>query len=648
MKHAVGIDLGTTYSSIAYLDQHGVPVTIPNAQGESKTPSVVWFDGDEVVVGTEALRNAINEPGRVIQNAKRFMGTGYCWRVNGRVYSAEDIAAFVLRELLKAAEPTLGPVKEAVITVPAQFGELQREATVRAAKKAGLQEVTIINEPVAAALCYVLGEVGLAFAEVANEQRVLVFDLGGGTFDLSLVQYSSEGLAVVASTGDLHLGGVDWSNALLDYVAEMFEHEFGEDPRENRQDFQFLAMEVENAKRSLSVRQHAAVTCRTENFIKTYQIPRYKFEEITASLLERTVEITQKLLDSHGLGWAHVDVVLPTGGATRMPMVLQKLQEISGRTPNRTLSPDQSVAHGAAYYAGMLQSREGFGKARIEPGIARRLKRFRPKVVSARSLGLLVWDSKQGKRVPVYLIPANTRLPAFATRAFGTVKPNQRRIRLQIIESEDGSQSSYVKLGTCVIDKLPPGLPKNSIIDVTISYDEEARVHLSAREIVSGRLAHVSLLRPDGIRPFEPQKRAQPKPASSKQPSASPNAQKSQNQQEPSAAETNLKSEALNDPEQPAPPDNWINEIIEAAPAAEPPQQTQPSPAPSPIDEEVSIKWPEDLEEDVSAEVSANLLKILDELAALDQAEQSAPLCAQCGTPLDHSNRCPVCGWSNK
>ena len=227
---AVGIDLGTTYSCLSYLNEHGEPVTVPNQEGELSTPSIVMFDGQEVVVGTEALRNAVLKPTHVVQNSKRFIGSNKTWQIQGQTYTPVDIGALILRKMISAAEEQIGEIKQAVITVPAQFSDWQRQATVEAGFKAGLKTVDIINEPVAAALCYVLGTEGLWFTELTDEQRILVYDLGGGTFDLSLVKYHKDEVKVIASTGDLHLGGIDWNETLQNAICDRFAREFGAGP----------------------------------------------------------------------------------------------------------------------------------------------------------------------------------------------------------------------------------------------------------------------------------------------------------------------------------------------------------------------------------------------------------------------------------
>ena len=232
---AVGIDLGTTYSVVSHLNESGEPVTIPNQEGELATPSVVLFEGEQPIVGTEALRNSIRFPDRVVENSKRFMGdVGKRWRINDRPYSPVDIATLILKKLVSAAQEKIGQISQAVITVPAQFSDAQRHATIQAGHAAGLERVDVINEPVAAALCYVLGSEGLWFSELAGEQRILVYDLGGGTFDLSLVRYRQDEVTVIASSGDLHLGGINWNEALVDAIAGQFAKSFRDDPATTR------------------------------------------------------------------------------------------------------------------------------------------------------------------------------------------------------------------------------------------------------------------------------------------------------------------------------------------------------------------------------------------------------------------------------
>jgi molecular chaperone DnaK len=499
--HAVGIDLGTTYSCIAHLNEQGEPVSIPNHEGEVSTPSVVMFDRGEEIVGTEALRNAIMHPAHVIQNAKRFMGDAKkSWTIDGKTYTPIDVSAAVLRKLLRDAQQQIGPIERAVITVPAQFSEAQRLATVEAGRRAGLKHVEIINEPVAAALCYVLGTEGLWFTELADEQRILVYDLGGGTFDLSLVSYKQNEVRVIASTGDLYLGGIDWNQCLQNAVAEQFAKEFGEDPRQDPESLQHLAWEVEQCKRSLSVRPRAALIVQHAGHRKTYQIEREQFAGLTKHLLKRTEEITNQLLEQQRKGASHLDItVLSAGGSSRMPMIDEMLHTLRGTRVSKTLSPDHSIAHGATYYAGMLLSNSEFVHSILDADAKARLRKLKQQSVNARALGILIRDVKSRKRVPFYMIPANTPLPIAATKKFGTVVPNQKRVHLSIVESGAGAFLPYAELGTCTIEGLPPNLPVESEIAVTISYDTSARVHVSAQDVTSGKQATAEIHRGENV-----------------------------------------------------------------------------------------------------------------------------------------------------
>ncbi len=498
--HAVGIDLGTTYSCIAYLNEHGEPVTLPNQEGELSTPSVVLFEDDEVVVGTEALRNSIARPDRVIQNSKRHIGDPSCrWVIDNRTYTPIDIAAVILRKMIDSAEEQIGKIEQAVITVPAQFSDIQRQATVEAGHQAGLKRVDIINEPVAAALCYVLGTEGLWFTELADEQRILVYDLGGGTFDLSLVKYEQNEVSVITSTGDLQLGGIDWNRALENAICDQFKSEYGVDPRSDPESLQFVALEAEQTKRSLTVRPKAAMTCQHGGHRKTYQVEQNQFEQLTQPLVTRTTDITVNTLKENKMGWAHVDVVLTTGGASRMPMIRDELKKLSGRTLNTSLSPDQSIAHGATYYAGMLLTNSKFAKSILDQKATQRLSQVKQKSVNARGLGIFVRDMKKNVRVPHYIIPANTPLPASFTQKFGTVRPNQKRVHLQILESGALAENPPVRLGSCVIDQLGENLPVGSEIEVTITYNEQARVQVSAKDLTSGNDATAEIFREENV-----------------------------------------------------------------------------------------------------------------------------------------------------
>ena len=498
--HAVGIDLGTTYSCIAYLNEHGEPISIPNKDGELSTPSAVLFDGNEVIVGTEAMRNSIRHSDRVVVHAKRYMGSpSHRWKIAGKSYSPVDISTYILKSMLDTAREKIGPVTSAVITVPAQFSDIQRQATAEAGKRAGLTNVDIINEPVAAALCFVLGTEGIWFTELATTQTVMVVDLGGGTFDLSLVKYQKNEVSVLASGGDLHLGGLDWNKALEVAIGKQFQKEFGIDPMKDRESAQALSLEAEQTKRSLSVRPKAALTVAAGGQRKTYQVEVEQFERLTKDLVDRMEKLTLGLLEERKMGWAKVDVVLTTGGSSRMPMVRSMLKRLSGRTLNTSLSPDQSIAHGATYYSGMLLTNSTFAKSILNPTAAARLAQFKQKSTNARGFGILIRDHDTGMRIPHYILPPHTQLPTSVSQIYGTVKDNQRRVHLRIVESGTAADAAYVELGTCIIEPLPENLPEGTEIEVTITYDEQARVHVGAKVLATGQETQTEIIRPENL-----------------------------------------------------------------------------------------------------------------------------------------------------
>lgn len=594
--HPVGIDLGTTYSCISHLTPKGQPITLPNSEGELATPSIVLFEGDEVVVGTEALRNAVSHPERVVVHAKRHMGDPHkFWAFDGHLYRPTDISAFILRKLLDGAEERLGRIRHAVITVPAQFSDVQRQQTVEAGMQAGLERVDIINEPVAAAMCYVLGE-GMWFAELANDQTVMVFDLGGGTFDLSLVRYNRDAVKVIASGGDLRLGGLDWNRALEEFACDEFIKGSISDPRLDKESMQALAIEVEQVKRSLSVRPKSSLVVQHDGRRKTFAIDRDQFELLTGPLLRRTEDLTRGMLKVHGLGWANVDALLVTGGASRMPMIRDMLQRISGTTLNTTLSPDQSICHGAAYYAGMLLSgqRVDQSTSSLNRQATARLSRFKQQSVSGRGLGILVRDPQTGQRLPHYLIKANTPLPCAFRQRFGTFTPNQKQVKLHIVESGQSTDDPHVELGMCVIEELPEKLPQGAPIEVTIRYDEQGRVHVEAIDLTSGTGAKTSIIRqPPG---------------------------------ESGPADDEPASSALMDVEPPRIPTTPIASRQPIRPTrtgstASRPAASRPHPAkrPAPIS---------------PASASG---------AQLEEADRPIPLCNRCGEVLDAKGRCPAC-----
>lgn len=486
----IGIDLGTTYCSVAHLTddgRHAVPVE--NGQGEFSTPSVVTIGDDGVEVGREAERLAAIHPERSVSNPKRYLGDfDKAWEIDGTFYTPIDITAFILRQLKSDAEAKLGRVNKAVITVPAHFDAFRREQTIAAARQAGLEVLDLVNEPVAAALSYVMDpNLGLNYAPLFDDQAFAVFDLGGGTFDLSLVSYSGDQVRVLATTGDLHLGGLDWNQKMIDALADRFVKKYGIDPSDDPRPFSELARAVEEAKRQLSDerRQQTLVKVKCQHKTMKVYLTREWLEKLTRSLVDRARRLTEKLLHEHGNG--QVSLMVVVGGASRMPMIKQMIGELPGITLNKSLHADLAIAQGAAYYAGLLTSRGGLPRNHKDRA-ARESGGFRVFNVCAHELGVIVRD-ESGQRVSHTLIPANSPLPVSASLAVCTVKRGQRRVHLRIVEGRGKKGNSAVC--HCVIDNLPKGLPSGSLVDVNFTCDATGVLKIVAHHRDSGLLATV-------------------------------------------------------------------------------------------------------------------------------------------------------------
>jgi molecular chaperone DnaK len=475
---ALGIDLGTTYSVVSYVDAQGRPVSLPNAAGDILTPSVVLFDEGKTIVGKEAQQASAMEPDKVAECAKRDMGAKfYRKKINGEHMPPEVISSFVLKSLKADAERKLGAVDQAVITVPAYFDETRRRATVSAGQLAGLKVLDVINEPTAAAIAY---GYQLGFLDrgcrLAGDQplRVLVYDLGGGTFDVTIVEIQGNSFRALATDGDVYLGGKDWDERLIGIAAERFRAQFREDPRTNPNSLAEMALAVETAKRTLSERQKASIYVSHLGSRMKIELTRQEFEDATAELLERTRITTNLVVRQASLEWGQIDRVLLVGGATRMPMVINMLKEMSGKDPERSLSPDEAVAHGAALYADMMitqgQSAEGDGDAK-----------FSVTNINSHSLGILGIDTETGRKKNKVLIPKNTPLPKEIVKKFKTFKANQRSVGITVLEGESERPEICTKVGVCNIKQLPPNLPEGWPILVSYSYVANGRLSVKAK-----------------------------------------------------------------------------------------------------------------------------------------------------------------------
>ena len=470
---AVGIDLGTTNSAAARIDDSGRTVMIRNAEGDLLTPSVVLFEDADVVVGKMAQSATAVHPELVAQWVKRDMGSrAYSRPIRGEYLPPEVIQACILRKLNTDVVETLASDASVVITVPAYFDERRRKATADAGEMAGIHVLDIVNEPTAAALSF--GETAgylTRTGEVREAMTVLVYDLGGGTFDVTLLKLAPGDIRTLATDGDVQLGGHDWDLRLLDFVAESFKQAHGLDPREDPGAFNRLYSLVVEAKHTLSARSRTSIRVDHAGETLDVDVTREKFEELTADLLERTSHTTRGLLKDTGLDWPDVSRILLVGGATRMPMVIGLLNGLSGLTPDRTVNPDEAVARGAAIYANYLLTKGDGDRSELD---------FEVTNVNSHSLGVEGIEPETMRKTNVVLIPRNMPLPAKITEKFTTKRDGQRSIVVQVLEGESSLPDACTAVGRTVVRDLPPDLPKGWPIEITFEYGTNGRLQVAA------------------------------------------------------------------------------------------------------------------------------------------------------------------------
>jgi len=466
MAKTVGIDLGTTNSVVAVMEG-GDPVVIPNAEGARTTPSIVGFNKQgEKLVGAPAKRQAVLNPDRTIVSIKRHMGTSHRVKVDGVDYSPEQISAMILQKLKADAEAYLGePVTAAVITVPAYFNDAQRTATKQAGEIAGLNVLRIINEPTAAALAY--------GAEKQKDETILVYDLGGGTFDVTVLEIADGLFEVKSTSGDTHLGGDDFDSRIMDYLAEEFKKENGIDLRKDKNAGQRLREAAEKAKIELS----ASLTTNVSlPFITANQdgplhlevpLTRAKFDDLTKDLVERTRKSVEQALSDAGLSIGQLDEVILVGGSTRIPAVQDLVREMTGKEPNRSVNPDEVVAVGATVQAGVL-NKEVKGIVLLD--------------VTPLSLGIETLGGVMTK-----LIDRNTTIPTKKSEVFSTAADGQTDVHVKVFQGEREIASHNKILGDFQLQGIPAaprGIPK---IEVTFDIDANGIVKVSAKDQGTGK-----------------------------------------------------------------------------------------------------------------------------------------------------------------
>ena len=473
--YPIGIDLGTTFSAAATLDSRGTPVAIGGAEDGAKTPSVVLFERDAAIVGAEAVKLAAFERERVVLHAKRYVGSANCGRdVCGVPLPPEVVEAVVLAKLKSDVEKAVGPTGEIVIAVPSHFNEPQRKATQDAARLAGLEVSHLLNEPVAAALAHGAGE-GFFSRDTSyrRPEKVLVFDLGGGSFDAAVLQLSGRECATLATAGDARLGGLDWDNRLVRLVAGRFAEEHGFDPRQEPAALVQLAAALEKARRSLSSRKNTTIEFEHRGRFFRAPFSREKLDAETKDLLGRARLAVRRLLHDAQVDWPDVSRVLLAGGASRMPMVREMLARESGGSPEMVVLDETAVAFGAAICAGFFHA----GRSEI----ARFWPVARVVNVSTYDLGVLATEPGTGRLRRKIILPRRTTLPAAAGRRFVTKRHGQRTVEVKIVEGGDDDGQNAATVGKCVITDLPSDMPAGSTVDVFFQYEENGRLGVRAR-----------------------------------------------------------------------------------------------------------------------------------------------------------------------
>ena len=484
-QKAVGIDLGTTFSAVAVVNQAGKPEIVPNSDGERITASAVLFQkAGPIVVGNEAINAAGGAPGRVARWVKREMGSAdWAFSVEGARHSAVDVSSLILLKLKKDAEQVLGAVPAAVITVPAYFDEVRRKATMDAAEKAGFEVLRIINEPTAAALAYA--------ASGRLKGRVLVYDLGGGTFDVSIVDVSSsKDVNVIASGGDHRLGGHDFDVRLAEHFDAVFKEKTGLSLKGDPLAWHEALQEAEKVKKTLSKLESSPASLRKDGRSLGLTVSRLEFDKLTRDLVSRTEMLVESALSEADLTEEQIDAVVLVGGSTRLAAVQSLLRTKFGREPLRSVNPDEAVALGAALQAAMILADRG--QSDLPPEAVSEVTGIALKDVTSHSYGVVAMRRDMKSLYNEVMIARNTTIPASSTQSLFTLSAGQTSIDLEITQGE-GEDVEFVRIVAKDVLDLPAGRPANMEVRVTYSYDANGRMACEFVDLESGRRKVVDL-----------------------------------------------------------------------------------------------------------------------------------------------------------
>jgi molecular chaperone DnaK len=494
MTKPVGIDLGTTFSALAVLNSIGKPEIVPNAEGERITPSAVYFDEKDsqiIRVGVEALNSRYLAPERAVRWIKRHMGeTSWRKKIDKRDWNAVELSSLILKKLKQDASAVHGDIKDVVISVPAHFDESRRKATMDAGALAGLNVIGIVNEPVAAALHY---------ATTRNiSGRVLVYDLGGGTFDVTIIQVKNQQIDIVCSQGDHQLGGMDFDRKILEMFERAYKEKFKQDLITSEEERAKYEDEAEDVKKTLSRRTSAGKVLYGKAGSMKIELTREMFEDAISSLIARTEMLLEVALDEAGLVPSGIDSVLLVGGSTRIPLVQERLTRMFGFTPEVAVNVDEAVALGAAVHAGLTMLRDN--PKNLPAGMAAGLGEIKLKDVCNHSYGTLCArrdKERDTQYIENYIIlKKNTPLPCDITQTFYTVADDQKELQVTITQGED-TCPDYVNKIAIEKFELPDGRKAGCPVKVTYSYDLNQRMHCKFEDVQSGRILEVDFAMED-------------------------------------------------------------------------------------------------------------------------------------------------------